>query len=215
MELETGEWMVVCGASWGRGGKLARIWSKERDLSFNVDRGDDMSYKQANSNAEWLMVVVGKGKVKLSLLTLPLTILMASFIPCTALSSYSLSPPVCRPPPHKHAIYLSFNVSAHLISSAMSLFVNSSSRASYPRHTCKFCKWKFPLSVSVCSAWLHKYLKKPTEMREAHFTPLRRCVFIWKFNSKTKSVKSWHYLSVNIRGRWFLLTAQRLCVLKC
>lgn len=61
----------------------------EMDLSFNVVRGDGMSMKQVNSDAEWLMVVVGKGKVKLSLLTQPLPILIASFILCTALFSYS------------------------------------------------------------------------------------------------------------------------------
>lgn len=47
---------------------------RERDLSFNAVRGDGMSKKQVNSDIEWLMVVVGKGKVKLSLLTQPLPI---------------------------------------------------------------------------------------------------------------------------------------------
>lgn len=44
------------------------------DLSFKVVRGDCMSKKQVNFNTEWLMFVAGKGKVKLSLLTQPLSI---------------------------------------------------------------------------------------------------------------------------------------------
>ncbi len=46
----------------------------KRDLSLKVRRGDGMSEKRVNSKPEWLMFVVWKGKVKLSLLTQPLPI---------------------------------------------------------------------------------------------------------------------------------------------
>lgn len=69
-------------------GIMEREREREREvLSFNGVKADCMSKKQVNTNAEWLMVVAGKGKVKLSLLIQPLPILITSFIRCTALSS--------------------------------------------------------------------------------------------------------------------------------
>lgn len=46
--------------------RLAGIVLRERSVIKCCQGRDGTSKKQANSNAEWLMVVVGKGKVKLS-----------------------------------------------------------------------------------------------------------------------------------------------------
>lgn len=49
-------------------GILERQREREREvLSLNGVKADCMSKKQVNTNVEWLMVVAGKGKVKLSL----------------------------------------------------------------------------------------------------------------------------------------------------
>lgn len=60
--------MFVCGviASWRRGENLEGE-HRETYLSFKTSRVDGRSEKQVNSDDEWLILVVGKGKVRLTL----------------------------------------------------------------------------------------------------------------------------------------------------
>lgn len=60
--------MFVCSviASWRRGENLQGECG-ETYLSFKTSRADGRSEKQVNSNDEWLILVVGKVKVRLPL----------------------------------------------------------------------------------------------------------------------------------------------------
>lgn len=77
-----------------------------------------MSEKQVNSNGEWLMFVVGKGKVKLLLVTQPLTIslfhtlygplcLNCLITPLSSYSNLTFFPfTICLLPPLSQTCYL-------------------------------------------------------------------------------------------------------------